>query len=112
MRFGTYGGGGDAGNGRVLVPPAGIPEFLACEGAGTTVSCQDLNGDHAVPIGAAVYVARPTANWRAVRSPQSQGGLPRGITFTKPEHRLLIDLAKALGSVTTRRRGPSPPSHP
>ena len=33
-RFGTYGGVGDLGNGRTVVPPPGVPEFLVCEPAG------------------------------------------------------------------------------
>jgi hypothetical protein len=121
-RFGTYSGGGDTGNGQTLVPPAGVPEFLACEDAGRALSCQDLNGDHSAPIGAAVYMARPTADWRPAPSSRPDFASPPGITFTAAERRLLIDMLKnaTVGrSSSSGRRGSAqqpattkPPSGP
>ena len=96
-RFGTYGGGGVLGNGGTRVPPTGVPEFLACEKARAGLSCQDLNGDQAAPVGAGVYMADPAANWRPAPPNRRHAMLPRGITFSAAEYRLLIDLIKGGG---------------
>jgi hypothetical protein len=87
-RFGSYSGGGDLGNGRTRIPPAGVPEFLVCENAGAALSCQDLNGDHAAPIGAGVYMAEPSADWRPAPPSRRASTLPPGVTFTPAEYRL------------------------
>jgi hypothetical protein len=93
--FGTYGGGPDA-NGRQLVPPAGVPEFLVCQDAGPALSCQDLNGDLHAPAGAGVYMAEPTSDWRPAPPRRQNTPLPPGISrFTPAEYRLLIDIARA-----------------
>jgi hypothetical protein len=98
-RFGTYGGGGEIRDGRTLVPPARVPEFLVCEDAGTALSCQDLNGDHAAPLGAGVYMADPAADWRPSPAHRRDSTLPPGINFTSAEYKLLIDMVKN-GTVT------------
>lgn len=96
-RYGTYGGGAEAPNGRYLVPPPGVPEFLVCENAGTALSCQDLNGDNAAPVGAGVYIAEPAKDWRPAPPGRQNLSLPPGISFTTAEYRLLIDM---LGTAT------------
>ena len=104
-RFGTYGGGGDIGNGRTLVPPAGVPEFLVCENGGTALNCQDLNGDAAAPVGAGVYMAKPTADWRSATSKRETLGLPPGISFTPAEYRLLIDMLQNASTSSSSSSG-------
>jgi hypothetical protein len=84
-RFGTYSGGGEGKNGRTMVPPPGVPEFLVCENAARALSCQDLNGDNAAPIGAGVYMAKPGADWRPVPPGRQNASLPPGINFTAAE---------------------------
>ena len=79
-------------NGRV--PPPGVPEFLVCQGSGTTLSCQNLNGDSHSPIGAGIYGAVPARDWRPNPHTQPSYGLPPGISFTPAEDRLLIDLLR------------------
>jgi hypothetical protein len=80
------------GNGRV--PPPGVPEFLVCRNSGSTLSCQNLNGDSHAPIGAGIYGAVPAPDWRPNPHSQSSYGLPPGISFTPTEYRLLIDLGR------------------
>ena len=89
MRFGTYGGGTTN-----RVPPPGVPEFLVCEQARSGLSCQNLNGDRAAPIGAGVYMAQPASDWRPAPPERQDYGLPPGIHFTRAEYQVLIDLAK------------------
>ena len=79
-------------NGRV--PPPGVPEFLVCQDSGSTLSCQNLNGDSHAPIGAGIYGAVPAPDWRPNPHSQSSYGLPPGISFTPAEYRLLIDLGR------------------
>jgi hypothetical protein len=109
-RFGTYGGGGEAGNGRTLVPPPGVPEFLVCENAGTALSCQDLNGDNAAPVGAGVYMAEPTADWRPAPPGPQNLSLPPGINFTAAEYRLLIDMLQSASVSRSSSSGSSAPT--
>jgi hypothetical protein len=109
-RFGTYGGGGETRNGRTLVPPLGVPEFVVCENAGTALNCQDLNGDNAAPVGAGVYIAEPAANWRPAPPGRQNPSLPPGISFTAAEYRVLIDMAQtASGSSSSSRTSSTPP---
>ena len=107
MRYGTYGGVGDTGNGRVLAPPPGVPAWLICENAGAGLSCRDLNGDAAVPIGAGVYAADPSAGWRPARPSKPNFALPPGIAFTTAELRLLIDLSPLVQTTTTASPSPA-----
>jgi hypothetical protein len=96
-RYQTYGGGDSR------VPPRGVPEFLVCEEAGSTLSCQDLNGDKP-PLGAGVYSAAPAPDWRPAPRQRRDTNLPPGIHFTAAEYRLLIDLARGVGSSSTASR--------
>jgi hypothetical protein len=105
-RFGTYSGDGETGNGRTPVPPPGVPEFLACENAGTALSCQDLNGDNAAPVGAGVYGAQPAANWRPARPGRQDLSMPPGISFTAAEYRLFSDMVQS-ATVSSSSSGPS-----
>jgi len=93
-RFGVYGGGGEGPDGRTLVPPPGVPEFLVCEDAGSALSCQDLNGDSAAPVGAGVYMAEQAPNWRPAPPSRPNLALPPGIRFTAAEYRLVADMLK------------------
>jgi hypothetical protein len=86
--------GGESSRGE-LVPPAGVPEYVICETAGAALSCRNLNGDLNAPIGAGVYAAETTSDWRRVRRQRRDDSyLPRGITFTPAEYRVLIDMAR------------------
>jgi hypothetical protein len=93
-QYGTYGGGGETQNGKTRVPPLGQPGTLVCTTAGVRLSCQNLNGDPHVPVGAGVYTAMPGPGWRTVPSPRYIGGLPPGIHFTGDEEQVLIDLGR------------------
>jgi hypothetical protein len=84
-------GGGGAGQ---RVPPPGVPEFLVCEQARSTLSCQNLNGDQRAPIGAGVYAAQPASDWRPAPAERQGPYLPPGIHFTRAEYRVLIDLVR------------------
>jgi hypothetical protein len=97
-RFGTYGAVGEMGNGRTLAPPPGVPGYLVCENAGSALSCQNLNGDTAAPVGAGVYAAEPTAAWRPAPPKQQNFSLPPGITFTPAEYRVIIDMIQHMSA--------------
>ncbi len=86
--------GGESSRGE-LVPPAGVPEYVICETAGAALSCRNLNGDLNAPIGAEVYAAETTSDWRRVRHRRPDSYLPRGIKFTPAEYRVLIDMARS-----------------
>ena len=104
-RYATYSTGSPNGNGRTLAPPSGIPQFLACERVQAGLSCQNLNGDEHAPIGAGIYAARPAADWREVLIPPERvGQLPPGISFTRAEYRVLIDLLR-FGTTTRTSSG-------
>jgi hypothetical protein len=110
-RYGTYGGGGETRNGRTLVPPPGVPEFLVCETTGAGLRCQDLNGDENAPIGAGVYTAIPARDWHlAPPQPQNDGRLPRGISFTAAEYRVLVDMVRFASTTSGSASPPSPRS--
>ena len=112
-RYGTYGAGGETRHGLTLVPPPGIPSLLVCQTAGPTLSCQNLNGDAHAPIGAGVYQANTTRNWRYEHvSPENAGLLP-GISFTHAEYRVLIDMLRfATVTTTASSAGSVTPAHP
>ncbi len=79
------------GNGRV--PPPGVPEFLVCQDAGSSLSCQNLNGDSRAPVGAGIYGAEPAPDWRpAPKGHRYYSQLPPGISFTPAEDRVLYDI--------------------
>jgi len=94
-RYATYSTGSPNSKGETLVPPSGIPAFVVCERVSTGLSCQNLNGDEHVPIGAEIYGASAASDWREVRlRPDVPGRLPPGISFTPAEYRVLIDLLR------------------
>jgi hypothetical protein len=111
-RFATYSGGPDVtAGGKQLVPPPGVPSFLACQPAGPLLTCQDFNGDENAPVGSGVYMAQLSAGWRPApahqRDPYSQTGGP---VFSPAEYRLLRDmLLYATTSTTTSASGSSAP---
>lgn len=86
-------------NGRV--PPPGVPEFLVCQDSGSTLSCQNLNGDSHAPIGAGIYGATPASDWRPNPHKQASYALPPGISFTPAEDRLLIDMLRFVTSTSS-----------
>lgn len=92
-RFQTYGSGQTD-----RMPPPGIPEILTCEQVPSGLSCQDLNGDRAAPIGAGVYFAQPAADWQPAPPQRPDYGLPPGIHFTRAEYQVLFDLARFAGT--------------
>lgn len=102
LRYATVSGG----NGRV--PPRGVPAFLVCQDSGSTLSCQNLNGDSHAPIGAGIYGAVPASDWRPAPRTSPSYALPPGISFTAAEYRLLIDLGRfgTYGSSSSGRARP------
>ena len=80
------------------VPPPGVPEFLVCQDSGSTLSCQNLNGDTHAPVGAGIYGADPARDWGP--GPKNGGPgyqLPPGVTFTPAEWQLLFDMTRLAG---------------
>jgi hypothetical protein len=102
-RYATFGGAGETRDGLTQVPPPGIPSTIVCEPAARGLSCQDLNGDEHAPVGAGIYGAIPTRSWRYERVPPENSSLPPGITFTRAEYRVLIDMLRF--STMTRSSG-------
>jgi len=102
-RYATFGGGGETRDGLTQVPPPGIPSTIVCEPAAGGLSCQDLNGDEHAPVGAGIYGAIPTRSWRYERVPPENSSLPPGITFTRAEYRVLMDMLRF--STMTRSSG-------
>lgn len=86
-RFGTFGAGPERGS--ELAPPAGVPVFLVCEQAGSSLSCQNLDGDRDAPLGAGVYQAMRAPDWRVVQVTGQRSPLPPGIGFDAAEERVL-----------------------
>ena len=111
-RFGTYSADTVTGTGRTLVPPAGVAEFLVCENAGAALSCRDLNGDNAAPVGAGVYMAQLAKDWRPAPPARQNLSLPPGISFSAKEYRLLVDILQSAGSGSSSQRLPGPHSSP
>jgi hypothetical protein len=99
--FATFSGGGETSRGE-LVPPPGVPEYLVCETAGAALTCRTLNGNLNAPIGAGVYAAEPSSDWRPAPRRRRDSYQPQGINFTPAEYRVLIDIAKdATGSASS-----------
>lgn len=80
------------------VPPVGVPEWVVCQGTRSALTCQDLNGDPHVPVGAAIYQAQVAPDWRPAPRTRSDYRLPPGINFTPTEERLLVDVARAVST--------------
>lgn len=113
LRFSTMGSGGMTRHGLEQVPPAGVPAVIVCEPAGSGLRCQNLNGDEHAPVGAGIYTAMPTRRWHYARVPSENWGLPPGISFTRAEYRVLIDMIRfatthggSSSGVTTARARP------
>jgi hypothetical protein len=98
-RFATIGGGGETRDGLTQVPPRGVASTIVCEPATGGLSCQNLNGDEHAPVGAGIYGATPTRAWRYERVPPENSNLPPGISFTRAEYRVLIDMLR-FGTLT------------
>jgi hypothetical protein len=105
-RYGTYSSGASNSRGQPLVPPPGEPNLLVCETASPGLSCQDLNGDLAAPIGAGVYSAQVGAGWRVAPAQRQHAGLPPGIHFTPAEYQVLIDMLRY--ATVTHSSSPTP----
>jgi hypothetical protein len=95
--FGTYAGGPD-GPGKELVPPIGVPDFLVCENAGAALSCQDLNGDQHVPLGAG-------STWH--KEPQTRVQRHH-VNATSGSRRASASQRRSTGSSSTSRSQPHP----
>jgi hypothetical protein len=88
------------------VPPAGVPEWVVCQGNRSTLSCQNLNGAQHVPVGAAIFMAQPERDWHRAPRTAPDYRLPPGIRFTRAEYRLLFDLGRDIGTSSgSARRG-------
>jgi hypothetical protein len=70
------------------------------------LTCSNLNGDNAAPVGAGVYMAEPTAHWRPAPASREDAALAPGITFTAAEYRLLIDLVESATPSISQRLAP------
>jgi hypothetical protein len=105
-RFGTYSGGPHAAHGgKQLVPPPGVPSFLACQPAGALLTCQDLNGDENAPVGSGVYMAQLSPGWIPAPAHQHDPYSPTGRpVFSSAEYRLLRDLL-VYGTTSTTPSG-------
>jgi hypothetical protein len=110
LHFGTIGAGG------ALVPPPGVPEWLACAQDGMIISCRDLNGDERVAIGSGVYAALPARDW--VRGPRATAEPPYRTTaqmiktifggwLTAAENRLLLDVATTASTTQSSSSRPT-----
>jgi hypothetical protein len=112
-RYATFGGSGETRGGLTQVPPAGVPTAIVCEPAGSGVSCQNLNGDEHAPVGAGVYGAIPNRSWRYKRVPPENWQLPPGVSLTRADYRVLIDMARfATVSHTSGPRSRTAPPAP
>jgi hypothetical protein len=105
--FATVSGGGESSRGE-LVPPAGVHEYLVCETAGAELTCGALNGNLNAPIGAGVYAAETTSDWRLAPRRRRDSLLPQGINFTPAEYRVLIDIARNATGSTSSSSSSSP----
>ena len=80
-------GGGQPVPGRPgfeLVPPAGVPTWIACESSGAVFRCRDLASSRNVAVGTPLYFLQPSADWVAV--PRQS---PRPVNVRRLFHALL-----------------------
>jgi hypothetical protein len=90
--------------GYVLVPPAGVPQFVTCEPGGSEFQCRTLSAATSVPVGAPIYGLRESAEW--IERPQSTAAPDGealdqsvfGRPLTPAEQRLLITLSTPAAS--------------
>jgi hypothetical protein len=113
LRFGTYGSDG-------MVPPPGVPLWLACEPAGAAIACRDLNGDEHTPVGSSIYTATEGPGWRRAPAGSQADAAANsrlmntilGGPLTPAEQRLLRDLMTSVtvsgGSSGRPTRAPTP----
>ena len=112
--FQTFETSFESNTGAALAPPAGVPAWIVCEQRRTTIACTNLNGDEHAPLGAGVYAAVPTSDWKPLvaqpgRALDSASDQLTAAVFGHPlrgaELRLLIDLLTV--SSTSRHGGVS-----
>jgi hypothetical protein len=90
--------------GYVLVPPAGVPQFVTCEPDGGEFRCRRLSAAMNVPVGAPIFGLRENAEW--IERPQSTAAPEAealyesvfGRPLTPAERRLLITLTTPAAS--------------
>ncbi len=95
-----------------LVPPAGVPMWIACESSGAVFRCHDLASSRHVAVGTPLYVLQSSADWVAVpRQSHRPVDVSRlfhavlGRDLTPAEERLLFDfftLGSGEGQTGTR----------
>jgi hypothetical protein len=113
LRFGTYSSDG-------MVPPPGVPLWLACEPAGAAIACRDLNGDEHTPVGSSIYTASQGPGWRRAPAGSQPDDAANarllntilGGPLTPAEQRLLRDLittASVSGGSSRPTRAPTAP---
>jgi len=101
MNVETIGGGEQAPGrpGYELVPPAGVPMWVACEAVDSRVQCHDLASSRNVAVGTPLYFLRSSPDWVAV--PSRAQTLPNingffravmGRDLRPAEVRLMVDL--------------------
>jgi hypothetical protein len=107
LGFGTYGSDG-------MIPPRGIPMWLACGIVGGSIACRDLNGDEHTPVGSSIYKAVEGPGWRrapATAQPDATNArLFRsilGAQLTPAESRLLRDILGAASASGSDQGGPT-----
>jgi hypothetical protein len=99
----TLGGGGEQAPGRPgfeLVPPAGVPMWIACQASEDGFRCHDLASSRNVAVGTPLYLLQASSDWVAVpRQSQRPIDVNRlfqavlGRDLTPAEGRLLMDFA-------------------
>ena len=115
MNVETIGGGEQAPGrpGYELVPPEGVPMWIACESVAPRFRCRGLASSRDVAVGTPLYFLRSSPDWVAVpshaqRLPNISGFFraAMGRDLRPAEVHLLIDLATTgRGSGSTRVRG-------
>jgi hypothetical protein len=90
--------------GYVLVPPAGVPQFVTCEPDGGEFRCRTLSAATDVPVGAPMYGLRENPEWieraQSTGTPEAEALYESvfGRPLTPAEQRLLITLATPAAS--------------
>ena len=93
-------------NGPQLVPPPGVPAFLACGAGGATLDCRDLNGDNNAPTGTGIYMAQQTPDWGPAPPTRRDPTPPTAHRYTPAQIALLADI---LRDFTSQSSSPLPP---
>ena len=105
-----------------LVPPSGVPKWVACESAGAGFRCHDLSSSRGVLAGTPLYDLQPGPDWVAVPRPRLKPvdvtGLFHAILgrdLTPAETQLLADVvsvATAGGGAAHTGTAPPPVTQP